>query len=231
MITVFPATLVLVDHRHARRPSGSIPRVLALERVHVPLVERIMTYPKTVLAFTVVLTGVSAWGLTYIQFDYNLLHLQAPGTESVLWERKILATAGRSGFTALASAESLDELRRKHRAFTRLSSVSEVDSALLLIPDDQAEKQKIIRDFAPIVAPVLIGRAMPVDLNRLTAAFETLRRRFDIAASEAPEGEAKQKLGAITAAIERLVIKLRQTDPATSEPALRPLPSQISHAF
>src|SRR5439155_1196892 len=68
MITVFPATLVLVDHRHARRPSGSIPRVLALERVHVPLVERIMTYPKTVLAFTVVLTGVSVWGLTYIQF-------------------------------------------------------------------------------------------------------------------------------------------------------------------
>src|SRR2546422_10761735 len=95
MITVFPATLVLVDHRHARRPSGSIPRVLALERVHVPLVERIMTYPKTVLAFTVVLTGVSAWGLTYIQFDYNLLHLQAKGTESVVWERKILATAGR----------------------------------------------------------------------------------------------------------------------------------------
>src|SRR5205814_10719114 len=32
MITVFPATLVLVDHRHALRPSGTIPRAFALER-------------------------------------------------------------------------------------------------------------------------------------------------------------------------------------------------------
>src|SRR5205823_4522678 len=71
MITVFPATLVLVDHRHALRPSGTIPRAFALERVHVLLVERIMTYPKTVLVLTVVLTGVSAWGLTYVRFDYT----------------------------------------------------------------------------------------------------------------------------------------------------------------
>src|SRR2546427_3433596 len=183
-MTVFPATLVLLDHRHARRPSGTIPRALALERVHVPLVERIMTYPKTVLVFAVLLTGVSAWGLKYIQFDYNLLHLQASGTESVVWERKILAVAGRSGFTALASADSLEELRRKHAAFGRLPTVSGVDSALLLIPDDQPEKQKIILDFAPIVAQVRIGRATPVDLDRLIAAFETLKRRFDIAGSE-----------------------------------------------
>jgi hypothetical protein len=231
MMTVFPATLVLVDHRHARRPAGPIPRALALERVHVPLVERIMTYPKTVLVLAVLLTGVSAWGLRYVQFDYNLLHLQAPGTESVLWEQKILATAGRSGFTALASAGSLDELREKHRAFSRLATVSEVDSALLLIPDDQAEKLKIIRDFAPIVAPVRIGRATPIDLDRLAAALETLKRRFEIAANEAPEGEAKQKLGNVTMAIERVLIKLRQTDPQVSEPALAYLQSQIYNDF
>ena len=231
MMTVFPATLVLVDHRHARRPTGTIPRALALERVHVPLVERIMTYPKTVLVFALVLTGVSAWGLTYIQFDYNLLHLQAAGTESVVWERKILATARRSGFTALASAESLDELRRKHRAFSHLSTVSEVDSALLLIPDDQTEKLKIIRDFAPIVAPVRIGPATPVDLDRLIAAFETLKRRFAIAANEAPEGEAKRQLHDVTTAIERLLIKLRQTDPETSEPVLAYLQTQIHNDF
>src|SRR5438876_3248259 len=226
-MTVFPATLVLLDHRHARRPSGTIPRALALERVHVPLVERIMTYPKTVLVFAVLLTGVSAWGLTYIQFDYNLLHLQANGTESVVWERKILAIAGRSGFTALASADSLEELRRKHAAFGRLPTVSGVDSALLLIPDDQPEKLKIVRDFAPIVAQVRIGRAPPVDLDRLIAAFETLKRRFDIAGREAPEGEDAQKLRDVSAAIERLVVKVRQTDPDVSESALTYLQTQI----
>ncbi len=184
----------------------------------------------TVFPATLVLLD-QAWGLTYIQFDYNLLHLQAAGTESVVWERKILATARRSGFTALASAESLDELRRKHRAFSHLSTVSEVDSALLLIPDDQTEKLKIIRDFAPIVAPVRIGPATPVDLDRLIAAFETLKRRFAIAANEAPEGEAKRQLHDVTTAIERLLIKLRQTDPETSEPVLAYLQTQIHNDF
>jgi len=167
MITVLPAVLVLVDRRHAERPAGAIPRAIALERMHVPFVERLASYPKTVLVMAAVLTLVSAWGLRYIQFDYNLLNLQAFGTESVVWEKRILATAGRSGFTALASADSLDELRQKYHAFRALKSVSEVDSVLLLIPEDQPEKLKIIGDFAPLVAPVRIGRATAVDPARL----------------------------------------------------------------
>ena len=189
MMTVFPAVLVLVDRRHAHAPANEIPRAIALERVHVPLVEHLVAYPKTVLAFAALITGLSLWGLMYVQFDYNLLNLQAHGTESVIWERRILSTAGRSAFTALASADSLDELRQKHAALRHLRTVSEVDSALLLIPDDQPAKLKIIRDFAPIVAPIRVGRATPVDIERLIAALETLRRRFGIAANEAPEGE------------------------------------------
>ena len=231
MMTVFPAVLVLVDRRHASRPAGAIPRAIALERVQVPLVERLAAYPKTVLAFAVVLTAVSLWGLRHVQFDYNLLNLQAEGTESVVWEKRILATAGRSGFTALASASSLDELRKKAAAFRRLPSVSEVDSALLLIPDDQPAKLKIIRDFAPLVAPVRVGRATPVDIDRLIAAFETLKRRFDIAANEAPEGDTRRRLLNVTEEIGRLLIRLRQTDREVSEPALTHLQNQIYNDF
>jgi len=231
MMTVFPAVLVLVDRRHASRPAGAIPRAIALERVQVPLVERLAAYPKTVLAFAVVLTAVSLWGLRHVQFDYNLLNLQAEGTESVVWEKRVLATAGRSGFTALASADSLDELRKKAAAFNRLPSVSEVDSALLLIPDDQPVKLKIIRDFAPLVAPVRVGRATPVDIDRLIAAFETLKRRFDIAANEAPEGDTRRRLLNVTEEIDRLLIRLRQTDREVSEPALTHLQNQIYNDF
>jgi hopanoid biosynthesis associated RND transporter like protein HpnN len=231
MMTVFPAVLVLVDRRHASRPTNAIPRAIALERMHVPLVERLVAYPKSVLALAAVITGVSLWGLMYVQFDYNLLNLQAHGTESVTWERRILATAGRSGFTALASADSLDELRRKHAAFERLPTVSEVDSALLLIPEGQAEKVKIISDFAPLVAPVRVGRATPVDLERLLAALETLRRRFGIAANEAPEGETKLRLRTLTEDIDRLVLRLRQTDPEVTEPALTILQTQVYNDF
>ena len=231
MMTVFPAVLVLVDRRHAHAPANEIPRAIALERVHVPLVEQLVAYPKAVLAFAALITGLSLWGLMYVQFDYNLLNLQAHGTESVIWERRILSTAGRSAFTALASADSLDELRQKHAALRRLRTVSEVDSALLLIPDDQPAKLKIIRDFAPIVAPIRVGRATPVDIERLIAALETLRRRFGIAANEAPEGETKLRLANLTEEIDRLLLRLRQTDREVSEPALTVLQNQVYNDF
>ena len=231
MMTVFPATLVLLDRRHEVRAAGAIPRAIALERVHVPLMERLAAYPKSVLLFAAALTALSVWGLRAVQFDYNLLNLQARGTESVVWERRILATAGRSGFTALASADSLEELRRKSEAFGRLPTVSEVDSALLLIPEDQVAKRKIIADFAPLVSPVRVGRPRPADVERLIGALDTLTRRFGIAANEAPEGEVKTRLAGVRDRIELLVIKLRQTDREVSEPALTHLQSQIYRDF
>jgi uncharacterized protein len=231
MLTVFPAALVLVDRRHADRPRGTVPRAIALEMIHVPLVDGIARHPRTVLAVAAVLTAASALALGWVRFDYNLLNLQAEGTESVAWERKILATSGRSGFAALSTASTLDELRQKQGAFRRLPTVSEVDSALLLIPDRQAEKRKVIADFAPIVAPVRISRPLRLDLERLVAALETLRRRFDVAATEAPEGDTKRDLTRITQDIGRLVTKLRQSDPETATAALTLLQRQVYADF
>jgi hopanoid biosynthesis associated RND transporter like protein HpnN len=231
MMLVFPAVLVIVDRRHADAGRTAIPRALALERVHVPLVDRITAHPKTVLALAALLTVVAAWGLRGVRFDYNLLNLQAEGTESVTWEKRILATAGRSGFAALSVARSLDELRQKSEAFGRLPGVSEVDSALLIIPSDQEEKRKIIADFAPLVAPVRVGRPRPIDLDRLIAAWETLKRRIDIASGEAPEGDAKRDLTRLGLDIQRLVLRLRQADRESAEPALTLLQLQVYRDF
>jgi uncharacterized protein len=231
-MTVFPATLVLVDRRHADRPRGSVPRALALESIHVPLVERITSHPRTVLAVAGVVTAASILALGWVQFDYNLLNLQAVGTESVTWEKKILATSGRSGFAALSTADTLDELRRRQEAFRQLKTVSEVDSALLLIPDQQPEKRKVIADFAPIVGPVRISRPMPIDLDRLVTALETLQRRFEVAGREAPEGgDAKREIARVAQDIGRLVIKLRQSDVDTAAAALTLLQRQVYRDF
>lgn len=231
MMTVFPAALVLVDRRHARRPRGSVPRAIALESIHVPLVDRITGHPRTVLAVAAVLTAGSLLVVGSVRFDYNLLNLQAEGTESVVWEKKILATSGRSGFAALSTAGTLDELRRKQEAFRKLPTVSEVDSALLLIPDDQAEKRKVIADFAPIVAPVRVSRPLRLDLERLVTAFETLKRRFEVAANEAPEGDAKRDLTRLAQDIGRLIIKLRQSDREATSAALTLLQRQVYRDF
>src|SRR5713226_6489271 len=71
MMTLFPALLMLVD--------------------------RLPSYPKAVLTAAGLATVASLWAVPQVGFDYNLLNLQAKGTESVVWERRILDTTGRSG--------------------------------------------------------------------------------------------------------------------------------------
>ncbi|MGH7316798.1 MAG: MMPL family transporter, partial [Candidatus Rokuibacteriota bacterium] len=185
MITLFPAALMLVDRHHANRPRGRRPRAHQLERLRVPFLDRLVTYPRTVLIGAGLLTAFSLWAVPRVGFDYNVLNLQAKGTESVAWERRILASTGRSGFNGLSSASSLDELRAKQAAFEKLPSVSETESVLRVIPDDQPAKMALIKSFAPLVSPIRVGRSSPVDLDRLKKALADIKRRFDVVAVEA----------------------------------------------
>jgi hopanoid biosynthesis associated RND transporter like protein HpnN len=230
MMTLFPALLVVVDRRHTDRPRNQAPRAHALERINVPVLDRLTGYPKAVLTIAGVATAASLWALPYVGFDYNLLHLQPKGTESVVWEKRILANTGRSGFNGLASATSLEELRRKQEAFENLPSVSEVDSVLRVIPDNQKEKIAIVRTFAPIVAPVRVGRSSPVDLDRLTRALGELKRRLDIFAAEAGD-KLPNDLKQLRTRTMALLTALESTSREVSEPALTHLQSQLYGDF
>jgi uncharacterized protein len=230
MMTLFPALLMLVDRHHAERPRNQAPRAHAIERMHVPVLDRITSYPKTVLTVAGVATLASLGAVPFVGFDYNLLNLQAKGTESVVWEKRILATTGRSGFNGLASATSLEELRKKQEAFEKLPSVSDVDSVLRVIPDNQQEKIGIVKTFASIVAPVRVGRSSPVDIERLVRALGELARRLDIFATEAGDKLPKdlKDLRARTAA---LLKTLKTADREVAEPALSHLQSQLYRDF
>jgi len=230
MMTLFPALILLFDRRHRRRPRDPVPRAIQLERIRAPFIERLTRYPKTVMTAALVITVLSLIALPNVYFDYNLLNLQALGTESVVWEKKVLAT-GRSGFSGLASARSLDELRRQTAAFEKLDSVSEVDSTLLLIPSDQAEKQKLIKDIGPIVAPLRVAAPEPVDIDQLLSALATLKRRLDIAAAEAPAGKDRDQVVEVRDQAAALIQKLQGTDREVSEPALALLQDQVYRDF
>jgi hopanoid biosynthesis associated RND transporter like protein HpnN len=230
MMTLFPAVLMLVDRRYADRPRQRRPRAHQLERIRVPFLDRLVTFPRTVLIGAGIVTALSIWAVPRAGFDYNVLNLQAKGTESVAWERRILAGTGRSGSNGLSSATSLDELRRKQAAFEKLPSVSDVDSVLRVIPDDQAEKIALIKSFAPLVAPIRVGRSSPIELERLKKALYDIRRRFDVVAAEAgtklpPEVRVvRQK----TAAVIRLLEKGNRD---SSEAALNYLQAQLYRDF
>ncbi len=63
MMTTFPAVLVLVDRRHADRPRGQKPRAHALERIHVPVLDRVTSYPVAVLVVAGIATALSLLAL------------------------------------------------------------------------------------------------------------------------------------------------------------------------
>jgi uncharacterized protein len=209
MMTLFPALLVIVDGRHGARSRDEELGAHRQDSIHVPVLNRLTAHPKTVLVAAGVVTAVAVWAVPRAGFDYNVLNLQAKGTESVTWEKRILAN-GRSGFDGLSAAATLDDLRRKRAAFERLPSVSEVDSVLHVIPDDQDEKIAIIKSFAPLVAAVRIGRSSPVDLERLTKALRALERRLDmVAAAAGPNlpaevGQVREKTMAVLRQLDRV---------------------------
>lgn len=193
MVTLFPALLVLVDRR---------PATVWMARAWGPTVSLqagwlvwVTRYRGTVLAGAAALTALALWAAPRVDFNYNMLALQAHGVESVAWEERILARAGRSGFTALASASTLDELARKQEAFAALPVVSKVESVLLVVPDRQEEKIRLVGQLAPVVAP-LRARALPSELDpgALRGPLETLRRRLGIIVEEAGDDEARGKV-------------------------------------
>ena len=175
MITLFPALLALVDKREGDRASRPVPRTGTPPAYWL---ERIVAYRKSILVSAAACSALALWGAVGVDFEYNLLKLQAKGVESVTWEERILAEAGRSGIAAFASAGSIPELEAKHEEFERLSTVAKVESVLMLYPQGQAEKIAVIRGLAEPLEAVTLRPPPPVDLRAVRASLEALRHRL-----------------------------------------------------
>lgn len=231
MVTLFPALLVLADRRSAATwtPRTSPPSA------HAPSgwLMRITRYRGTILAAAVSLTALALWTAPRVDFNYNMLALQAHGVESVAWEERILARAGRSGFTALATAPTLEELARKQDAFAALPTVSKVESVLLVVPERQDEKIRLIAQFAPLVGSVR-PRRLPAELDpaALRAPLETLRRRLGIIAAEAGDEKARAEVGRVRDRVDGVLRTLAGGDPgARPRQALERLQAAVARDF
>src|SRR5436305_10508498 len=225
-MTLLPPLVLVVQSR--RNDADALPRDRGPAGVR--FVDAMTNRPRLVLAFAGMATAFSVFALHGTRFDYNLLKLQARGTESVDWEERILRSAGRSSFVALSTAGSLSELRQRVAAFEALDSVSEVESVLSLVPTEQETKAKILAEIAPIVEPVAVGPREGVDLSRLLAAARALRQRLYLAADEAPSGHDRDEVVALRDETAALARKLEQTPPAAA-PTLATLQDQLRADF
>jgi hopanoid biosynthesis associated RND transporter like protein HpnN len=150
--------------------------------------------------------------LPTISFDYNLLNLQAHGTESVEWELRIIHNSERSSRDALATASSPEEAMRKAAAFEALSAVETVESVASLIPSGQEERIQLVQALRPLLEDLPPVLAVPptVNIPALRRTLDNLRLKFQEESadwdpqkkpSEQDLREARQHLHAV---IERL---------------------------
>jgi uncharacterized protein len=242
MLTVFPAVLLLIDRWQKARPpvptadgQDAPPppdqRPGAGGQLRVPGLEWLVRHPKTILFAAVLVTGASLLVAPRVGFDYNVLNLQAEGTESVVWERKAAATAGRSVFAALSTATTLPELEAKQAAFQRLPSVSDVQSVLSVLPDHQAEKLALLQRLGDVLDSIQPRPPRPLDLRALTVALETLQRRMDRASRSGNGDGAPPEILAIAGATTSLLGKLKARERDAVEVALADYQSQLAHDF
>ena len=142
---------------------------ILMERVRWPL-----------LTLAGLLTVASLIVLPTVSFDYNLLNLQARGTESVKWEKRIIANSERSSWNALATAPSPTEAMHKAAAFKALPSVETVESVASLIPTDQEERLPLVRALQPLLSdlPPATAPPAPVDVADLRRTLDKLKLKI-----------------------------------------------------
>jgi uncharacterized protein len=217
--TVLPA-LMAVSQRF--RPQRSESQTM---RLRDPL-RWLQRFPRTTLGLLGGLTLASLFVLPIPRFDYNLLHLQAQDTESVIWEYRLLEGAGRSSWYATSAANSLDELRRTRAQFAALPAVERVESLASLLPTDQQERLMLVQELAPIVDGISVwGEVPPIEVEELSSVLGKIRFKLQRPSTEW-DPQKRPSEGSLEAARRTLLViqeRLATLPPEAAQAALEAL--------
>ncbi|MBI4238792.1 MAG: MMPL family transporter [Deltaproteobacteria bacterium] len=218
MFTVLPALLLLWDRWHSRpqppATSHQSPATSHQSRFDplAPLA-RLAAHPRWTLLAGIILCAVATPYCFRIDFDHNLLNLQAAGLESVRYERLITDQTEGSTWEAVVLQRDLDAVATQAAAFRALPSVGQVESILDIIPTEQAAKlallQRVAAPSADFVLPSPRARLQVPSLLAALATFENALGPLAEAALRQGEAEAVEALDALGTELETLRTRLR----------------------
>ena len=142
MVLVLPAFISLEER--LRKPKYALDQQKPKSR---GVAKFFKSYP-LIIFVSIVLVIFSMFSLRTVTFDYNLLNLQAHGTEAVKYEMKVIEESGRSAWSIVVLADSFEEVTRKHHALEKLSTVRNVESIVSILPVEQEKKMKYIKGLS-----------------------------------------------------------------------------------
>jgi hopanoid biosynthesis associated RND transporter like protein HpnN len=195
--TVLPALLTCYEKRRPVR--GAAPQRKFPEKHRGGYLEPLYRHPWAIVAASVLLSGLALLALGKVEMDLNLLHLQAKGTESIVWVQRIFESTRRSVLYGEMVADSLEDVKRKEAALRALPSVAQVESVASVIPEDQPRKMRLIKELPPFLADLALQRdtAEAVDLEALRTILGRLQFKMvedGEAAGELREGTLREQM-------------------------------------
>jgi hopanoid biosynthesis associated RND transporter like protein HpnN len=202
-LSVLPALILLFDRSRPGSPQASTPSP----------VKNLLKFNRGralgVLIPAGFALGISLWGSSGVAFDLNMLHLQSKKAESVVWEKKLLEGSERSSMYGAILARSLEEVREKTSALKRLPTVSEVQSVVSLLPEDQEAKMALLREMKPLIAGLgpFNGSGGTIHLPELDEVLG--RIRFKMSDADAADWGANKPLESQMARVRELIDEVR----------------------
>ncbi|MGZ4961953.1 MAG: MMPL family transporter [Limisphaerales bacterium] len=154
--------------------------------------------PLIVTAITVGICLLCALVLPKVFFDYNLLNMQSKGLTSVVYEQKLIDSAGQSVLYAAVVADDLKEAQEFEKKIKALAaqpgsiiSASNTISPTEFLAGDQSKKIKIVREITNELATVKFAPEDPdhIDLQELGATLFSLNGYLGLITDETRTNE------------------------------------------
>jgi hopanoid biosynthesis associated RND transporter like protein HpnN len=228
---VVPALLAIFDFRvHSRRADDEM--ILSLQEHREARREwlpAIMRRPRWVLCLSGLATIVLAAFALQIEYDHNLLHLQAPTMESVKWEKTLIEHTNDSCWYAVSWTTTPEEALALKAKYEQLPQVSSVLTLASIIPRDQDRKLELLRDIKYRLRNLpnrgeIIEHAVPsLDEIELTGA-RILGKLAELQKQKPNAALAKLQNG-----VERLVATVRKGQVRDAEARAEPELSEARH--
>jgi uncharacterized protein len=149
MIMVLPSAIIL-EERWRKKTFQPLNKL----KTQTGFAEAFYSHYLKIIFACLVLLGISSWPLKDLEFDYNILHLQAKNTEAVTYELKMVDTGNRSTWYAVSLASSLKEAQQRSKAFEKLSTVEKVESIITSLPKNQKQKIRQIKALEPFTSRI-----------------------------------------------------------------------------
>ncbi|MBL4665274.1 MAG: MMPL family transporter, partial [Nitrospinaceae bacterium] len=213
MVLLLPALVTLEEKWRKPVYSKSAEKPIIAS---VSWLDRFFSHYKLIITVCCVLVLVASLSLRTAHFDYNLLNLQAKGTEAVKYEMRILENAGRSAWSAAMLADSLEEVRHKETQLKTLPTIENVESIAAMVPKHQEENLQYVREnLSPLLSELYVEEDdEPFSLRALTKTLKRIRFKL-----QGPEGK-EDKVAQAAREIDKFLETNKTIEPKLAEASL-----------